>query len=201
MTVTRGRSGPAHGHAGTGTPQPPVCDTGAISTSVAVHWLRGVSSMPVLDVVDYLAGFLGESVELRPGGRHGYSRTFVVGPVTVWSSETRPECCVEVTGSACEVLGLERLAVLFFGLQLRASRVDLAVDHCPFTPQQLRSEWMRNNVRSAARVPDVAALAARGLALKPGYEGVRSCKWDESPTGSTFRMGSRSSSQMARCYD
>lgn len=157
--------------------------------------------MPVLDVVEYLSGLLDESVEVRPGGQHGYTETFTVGPVVVWAAESRPECCVEVTGSACEELGLSRLAVLFYGLQLRASRLDLAVDGCEFTPRDLRSEWMKGNVRSAARVLDAEALAARGLALQPGFEGVRSCKWDESPTGSTFRMGARSSSQMARCYD
>lgn len=180
---------------------PPTCNTGAIDTSLGVHWLRGTTKMSVLDVVDYLATALDESVEVRDGAYHGYTSTHVVGPVKVWSSESRPECCVEIGGSACEELGLHRLAVLFSGLDLRLSRLDLAVDHCPFTPHELRSHWMQDNVRTAARCPNVAALEKRGMTIKPGFEGVRSHKWHEGPTGSTLSMGSRSSSQYARCYD
>lgn len=158
--------------------------------------------MPLDTVLDYVSSLLnGEAVEARASGRHGYTATHVVGPVLVWSSPGRVDCCVEISGSACEELGLESVAVLYFGLGLKASRVDVAVDHCPFTPSQLREHWMRDQVRSAARVPNVEALEARGLALRPEYQGVRSCRWHESGTGATFSMGSRQSSQMARCYD
>lgn len=201
MTAATGRPAAGRTDGRLGSPAPPSCNTGAIDTSLSVHWLRGIARMPVLDVVGYVAGLLGESVEVVGSGRHGYSTTYLIGPVKVWASEDRADCCVEVTGSACEALGLERLAVLYFGLGLRVSRLDLAVDGCPFTPHELRDRWLRDGVRSAARFPNVAALAKKGWMVKPGFEGVRTHKWDESPTGATLRMGSGQSTHFARCYD
>lgn len=157
--------------------------------------------MPLETVYGYLADFLGESVEVRDGGRHGYTTTHAVGPVLIWSSASRPEVCVDVSGSGCEVLGLERLAVIFWGLALKVSRIDVAVDGCPFTPEQLRREWMRDRVRTVARQPNVKALEERGYQLRPEFDGVRTCGWYESATGSTFTMGSRQSAQFARVYD
>jgi len=157
--------------------------------------------MPLETVYGYLADLLGESVEVRDGGRHGYTTTHVVGPVLVWSAPARPEVCVEVSGSACEALGLERLAVIFWGLALKATRIDLAVDGCPFTPEGLQAEWMKDRVRTVARRPNVEALESRGYQLRPEYEDVRSCKWHEDATGTTFEMGSRQSAQFCRVYD
>lgn len=168
---------------------------------MGVHWLRGTTTMPSDTVLGYLADLLGESVEVRDGARHGYTTTYVVGVVQVWASDARPEVCVEVTGTACEVLGLERLAMLFWGLSLKVTRLDLAVDGCPFTPADVRAEWMRDRVRTVARQPNVKALEERGMQLRPEFEGVRSCSWHESATGSTFTMGSRQSAQFARVYD
>lgn len=166
--------------------------------------MRGVAlRADVDDVIEVVARFVGESVEHLPHGRHGYADGYAVGPVRVFHHPGHESMgvCVEVEGAGCEVLGTRRVSDLAVRLGLRVSRVDLAVDGCPFTPSELRREWFAGNVRTRVKVPDAARLEARGLSIRPGLEDVRMHKWHESPTGTTFYMGSRASEQFARVYD
>src|SRR5690606_4620720 len=129
-----------------GAPPAPGCTTGA-EVTVGVHWFRGVVFEPVDAVVDRLAKALDESVEVREGGKHAYDSTYVVGPVQLWWHSTRAEqgVCVEVTGSACEALGVEGLLKVWGVAEWRTSRLDLAADHCPFTPAMVRDAWRSGN--------------------------------------------------------
>lgn len=79
----------------------------------------------------------------------------------------------------------------------RASRIDAAVDHCPFTPGMVADAWKAGDVDTR-----VKSLDPEGK-RKPvaGREHWRRCEWVEMPDGDLFGMGSRASGQYARCYD
>lgn len=172
--------------------------------SVAVHWLRGTTVLHEVDaVVGYLAESLGASVEVSMFGRLGYADGYQVGPVSVWHHPDQPQMgvCVEVNGGACEILGSVKVAEVWAALGLRLSRLDVAADNCPFTPEQLFREWVAGNVRTRVKVLDPEKMAAKGYTIRPGLEDVRVHEWHESMTGCTLDMGSRSSGQYARVYD
>ena len=197
MTARSGRRVVASGRARAGTPTPPASNTGAEITSrevvVGVHWLRGTSWLGLDAVLGAVFAEVGESVVALDRGRHGYQEGFAVGPVRVYHHPERPEMgvCVEASGEACDELGAVGLGRLFVGLQMRASRLDVALDHCPFTPAQLRDEWQAGNVRTLCKVPEGARVDRQW----------RTCAWGQNALGDTFMMGSRRSGQYARCYD
>lgn len=175
---------------------PPACNTGAEVTGVVeagVHWMTGMTVQDAGLVLDWLAGTLGESVEVRDRGLHGYTEAWQVGPAVVLANPDRADMgvCVELNGSACDELGLAKIAAIHAGLELRVSRLDLAFDGVGFTPADLREAWEADSVRTRAKIPEKAREDRQ----------FRTCKWYSSPTGDTFSMGSRSSSQYARCYD
>jgi hypothetical protein len=183
--------------------QPPSSDTG-VSLTVGVDYLRGTTKdFDVLDVVGYISELTGESAEIGDGGLSGYTRSYWLGPVRVMDNPTREGMGVNVlcTGEACEYLGLERLAAIYLGLGLKASRFDLKADNCGFTPADLQREWMADNVRTRAQKPNPGVWEKLGKRIKPGMEDVRSCTWHEGMSGDTFEMGSRTSEQFVRCYD
>lgn len=166
---------------------------------VSVHWLRAVTWEPVDALLGKLAAALNESVVVRDGGYHAYSMTYQLGPVKLWHNPDRPDmgACIEVTGEACEELGRDGLLAIWDAAEWRASRIDLAADHCPFTPAQVRDAWVAGDVdtRVKALDPEGKRRAA------PGREGWRRCEWVQQPDGDLFGMGSRASGQYARVYD
>jgi DNA relaxase NicK len=154
----------------------------------------------VHDVVANLMVALGATeVEQREGGQHSYDTTHVVGPVKVWSrlavtlAGGEADVCVEVTGQACEALGPEGLVKVWDACDWKAMRVDLAVDGCGFTPAQLRDAWRVGDVNTR-----VKALAE---GAREGREDWRRHEWVECLDGDMLAMGSRASSQYARCYN
>lgn len=178
------------------TTPPEVTASGLVT---AIHWLRATTKDDVETVVDRLAGVLNEEIQVRDGGAHGYSDTVVLGPVKVWWNPSRPEMgtCVEIPGEACEELGPEGLLKVWDLADWRASRIDAAVDHCPFTPAMVAEAWKAGDVDTR-----VKSLDPEGK-RKPmaGRENWRRCEWVEMPDGDLFGMGSRASGQYARCYD
>lgn len=171
--------------------KPPVGNTG-VEITAGVHWLAGTVLKDSVDsVLDWLAGWLGESVVVLDRGANGYSEAYLVGPVKVMANELRPDMgvFVEVPGAGCDELGLSALVEL--GARLRVSRLDLAVDNCPFTPAEIRDAWRSGHVRTRCKVPDNARADRQW----------RTSKWHESATGDTFTMGGRQSLQFARVYD
>ena len=163
---------------------------------VQVHWLAGVSLLPWQTVVSVAARLTGDSVEVRPRGALGYATRYQVGPVTVLANGQGPQaeamgCHVEITGSGSEALGVSGLARIYQELELRASRIDLAVDGCPFTPEQVWASWRAGEVRSKVQIPADA---------RPDRQ-YRSGRFESSPTGDTAYLGSPRASRMARVYD
>lgn len=149
--------------------------------------------MPLGEVLGALAGRLRESVVVMERGSYGYSEGYLVGAVRVLASESRPDMgvCIDVTGEGCEQLGLRVLAELRAFLGLKVTRLDVALDECPFTPADLRDAWQSGLVRTRAKVP---------VDARPDRQ-WRSCSWRSDAKGDMFTMGARSSTQYARCYD
>lgn len=184
-------------HLGVGLP--PSGNTGAFVTTesgeVGVHWLAGVSMMPVDTVLSLVASVTGDDVLELPRSKW-YAQRWQVGPVSVAASGVVGDgaamgCHVEVSGSGCEVLGLSKVAAIYSQLGLRASRFDLAVDGCPFTPETVWAAWTAGQVRTRAKVSKDAL---------PGRE-WRSGEWITSATGDTAYLGGRQAARRVRVYN
>lgn len=152
--------------------------------------------MPTAAVLATVERVVGTTRTMRPRGALGYARRFEVGPVVVLtdgqgSQAAAMGCHVEASGSACEQLGLAALVELYHELGLRASRIDLAIDGCPFTPSQVWDEWTAGRVRTKVK------LAADAV---PGRE-WRSGEWISSASGDTAYLGSRRAARRVRVYD
>lgn len=165
--------------------------TTRVEVTGGVHWYRATTSEHSAEVIaGQLAARFGESVEVVERGRYTYASAYIVGPFRVYWTEGRPECCIDVPGAACEQIGAEGVA-WFLEQGWKATRLDLAVDGCPFTPRMVRSAWVAGDVRTRVKVAR-DALESRAW---------RACEWSEHPTGDLFGMGRRVSEQYARCYD
>lgn len=163
---------------------------------VSLHWLTATSKeIDVIDAVGFVSDYLGHGPETQDHGQFGYTSGFVwAGGLKLLDNEKRPEMgvCLLAGGDACEFHGFDKLSHIYQSLQMKATRVDVAVDGCSFDPAQLRDHWIADEVRTQARPMKTA---------QPGREHLRSHNWVSSPDGDTFYMGARSSSQFARCYN
>ena len=163
---------------------------------VGIHWLAATTMWKEADVLRFVSATLGGAdFEVIERGVSGYTRTYkTLYGLRLFTNDERPEMGIHMIadGDACESIGYDALMLIFNAVEMKATRLDLAVDHCPFTPIDLCSEWERDNVRTNCKTVKKA---------KPGREHIRKCKFEGSPTGDTFYMGSRQSSAFARCYD
>ena len=185
-------AGPPAGVLPEGVPPPP-STTGAEVTA-GVHWYRGVTlTVPVGDVLLSLQRRWGEAAVPLVRGQGGYNLGWIIGYARVYANLERPDMgvMVEIGGEACEALGTGEIANIHSMLRLRCARLDLAHDGCPFTPEMVREAWRAGDVRSRAKVPRNA---------RPDRQ-WRKSTWSESAEGDLFTMGSRQSTQYARCYD
>ena len=182
---------------GRGGSVPPSGNTGAsVTGEVGVHWLAGVSLATESVVLDVVERVTGAGRERRPRGALGYSRRWRVGGVTVLAGGQGPYaasmgCHVEVSGEGCEELGLSGLVEIYQELGLRASRIDLAVDGCPFTPAQVWASWTAGQVRTKVKV---ASDAVEGREWRSG-------EWVSSSSGDTAYLGAGKAARRARVYD
>lgn len=180
--------------------RPPSGNTGASVTSgdaeVGLHWLAGVSRLPVDTVLDVLHEVTGDSVEIMPRGRLGYATQYRMGDVVVLADGQGPQAeamgvHVDLSGSVCDRLGLVGLVQLYGRLELEATRVDVAVDGCPFTVATVWDAWKADQVRTKVKL-DPEATPDR-----PWRHGRRL----ESASGDTVYLGSPRAARMARIYD
>lgn len=190
---------------------PPPTNRGAVNTSppasnhlldgsnpltVSLHWLTATSlETSAVDAAAFLSDYLDHMPEHRESGQMGYTETYAwAGGLKLYDNPKRPEMgvCMVASGDACEYYGFDRLSHVYQSLQLKATRVDIAVDECPFEPELLRKHWYRDEVRTVCK-PQVNA--------QPDRAHLRTHNWVSSPDGDTFYMGSRSSTQFARCYN
>ena len=187
-----------------GEVQPPLGNTGASVTTeevqrgveVGVHWLAGRSLVPSVAVLSAVSEIVGAGVQEMPRGNLGYRTQYRVGPVVVLMDGTGPQAesmgsHIEVTGSGCEELGYAKLRELWHVVQLRVSRVDLAVDGCPFTPEQVWAAWTAGDVRTKVKLAKDA---------KEGRE-WRSGEWIQSASGDTAMLGGKQAARRLRVYD
>ena len=179
----------------------------------ACHWFHGTTNVALEDVLETLPFVLGLSdlnwTEMPNGGFTGYSVSYeLVRGIKVCCDPSRLEqkVLILIKGDGCELLGDDVLAKVFdeyFGEDENTgenkgevTRFDVAIDNCPFTPQQLYEEWRKDNVRTRCKAPD-----PKKVRVRKGMEGVRTHGWHSNNFGDTLEMGSRASTQYARCYD
>ncbi len=171
-----------------------VVNTTPLTTSL--HWLAATTQhVDTMTCVGFISDVLGYGPEVRPTGLSGYTATFKwFGGIRILDNEQRPDMGVMLLadGETCDHHGFDQLAYIYQALQMTATRLDLAADHCRFTPSALRRLWLADRVSTVCK-PMKDALGPR--------QHHRTCKWDSSPTGDTFYMGSRKSTQFARCYN
>ncbi len=189
---------------------PPSTDRGAVNSSspisnhpaeaapltVSLHWLTATSqAVDAVDAVSFISDYLEHGPEIRDSGQWGYTSAFVwAGGLKLLDNDQRPEMgvCLVADGTTCEFYGFDKLSHIYQALQFKATRIDLAADNCSFQPSMLRDLWYQDSVRTVCKpMQDARAEFAH----------VRTCEWMTSPTGDTFYMGSRSSTQFARCYN
>lgn len=170
--------------------------TAAADLAAGVHWFAATTFRPLGDVLAFLSEtFGGADFFERPRGVSGYTRTFTtMYGLRVYDNPDCSEMGVHLIadGTASESIGLEAMQLIYHGLEMRPTRIDVAIDHCPFGPADLYSEWLKDNVRTRCKASPVA---------RKGREHVRVHAWMSSPSGDTIYMGSRKSTAFARCYD
>jgi hypothetical protein len=171
-----------------------VVNTKPLTTSL--HWLAATTQhVDIMTCVGFISDCLGYGPEVLPTGQNGYTATFKwFGGLRLFDNDQRPEMGVMLLadGDTCDHHGFDQLAYIYQALQMTATRLDLAADYCRFTPSALRRLWLADRVSTVCK-PMNDALSHR--------KEHRTCSWASSPTGDTFYMGSRQSTQMARCYN
>lgn len=152
-----------------------------IQLEFLIHELTGTCKREIAEVIATLGAFDIPLEEQRYGSRIYRRRWEGLHSVTVQADNKMgsKEVHVRIPGQACEALGLVNLLSLATLLDLKTTRLDGAVDYCPFTPRHLLEAHLRGLVRTHSQTQE----------------------WDSSPTGDTFGLGSGSSDASLRCYD
>jgi DNA relaxase NicK len=168
---------------------------------VSMHWFSGtckefdnLESTTGLSVA-FISEVLRHSPDTHPRGCNGYTTTYQWNAELKLMVNTRlPEMGVyfQATGKTCEFYGFDTLAFIGQALRIIPTRLDLAVDGDLFTPLDLYVPWLNDQVRTQAR---------QEKNPKPGREGQRVHTWSSSPSGDNLHMGSKTSTQSARCYN
>jgi hypothetical protein len=181
------------------TSDTPATNRGVVNTkplTTSLHWLSATTQyVDTTTCVGFISDFLGYGPEVRPTGQSGYTASFKwFGGIRILDNKQRPEMGVMLLadGDTCDHHGFDQLAYIYQALQMTATRLDLAADGCRFTPSALRRLWLADRVSTVCK-PMKDALISR--------QHHRTCDWRSSPTGDTFYMGSRQSTQFARCYN
>lgn len=106
----------------------------------------------------------------------------------VYWSDNRQDVCVEITGKGCEQLGTEVVLQMMKALEYtNVARFDLAIDGCPFTPEQVKNHL---GVKRGEKVKNVRCKTHKDkFAYNENYD------------GQGVTIGSRSSQRYARIYD
>lgn len=179
--------------------------------STRVHWLTftifGMSEDGYKAIwSEYFSDKLGELVVMNGGIRRGFQETYqaLAGAKLyrkpIQYSEKGDYFCIELPGSACDCLTPEQFRELSelqasciagHGMVFRVSRLDLAVDHCPFTPRMVYEHEKAGMVRTWARRSSVR-----------WDESPHQAKKDKSSLGTeTFYIGAGESQRMIRIYN
>lgn len=147
----------------------------------SVHDLTGTTRCTVEEVIGTLSEF-GILLEQQERGSRNYRRRWSGEfGVTVQTDNKfgTDEVHLRIPGQACEHLGLVNLLSLVTLVDLKPTRIDGAIDYCPFTPRHL--------------------LQAREMGLTRTH--AQAHAFMSNGEGDTFTLGSRSSDVFLRCYD
>lgn len=160
-------------------------NTENLPENISIHWLRGTIDADAPAVSAAITADTGAEVsKTQEYGRYFYRRqTIFDNGIILYhdpSQENMPQSLIDISGQACERLNFHQMRSLFRHMKL--TRVDIAVDGCPFTPRQLRDAAERGDIRSRSR----------NMAF---YEKINQ------DIGNTFYLGSRNSPRMLRVYD
>jgi hypothetical protein len=183
----------------------PAGDTGATAPAWGLHWLAvslwGAEPEPVAELV--AAAVLGRRLGLGGwqalGGARFYGRRWeLIKGVTLLGEPQAPGASehlhLVLPGEACEVVGAQGLLELLAQLrelaaQVRVVRLDVAVDHAPFSPVEAYAALMAGQVVCWA---------------KRGRDGRVTHSWHEANgpgEGRTLYVGRRCSRRLLRIYD
>ncbi len=146
-----------------------------------LHELTGTSRCTEDEVLGTLLEF-GISLEPQQYGSRIYRRRWLGDFGVTLQADNKmgsDELHVRIPGQACEHLGLVQLLSLATLLNLKVTRLDAAIDHCPFTPRHL--------------------LHAQEMGLSRTH--AQAHGWASNIEGDTFTLGSRKSDVFLRCYD
>lgn len=155
----------------------------------SIHWVTGVADIHSHSYDEYRELFMQEleltSLTYLGYGFNAYKECAVtaLGVKLLFrpSREDMPEFCVVFPGEACEYYGLEKLKLL--SSNLRLTRLDIAFDYFPLSPQQLKQTIIDGNFRSRAK-----------------RETLHDHNKHYKEHATTY-FGSRQSTQFARCYN
>ena len=150
-------------------------------------------------VLDLLHAYLEGKLQFEDHGTRFYRKRWT-GPfgVSVKSEPKmgRKHVNVNLTGETCEKLGFERLYILTCSLEnVNLSRLDLKIDHCPFTPWHVHDTFMSGQTNTHVQRKKGSVRYFYGLEDEP-FDSEALPELD-----STCYIGSPSSDTMWRCYD
>lgn len=146
-----------------------------------IHELTGTTKLTTDEALGTLSEF-DLLLQEEPYGSRIYKRRWTgEHGVTVQTDNKMgsDEIHIRIPGQACEHLGLVNLISLSTLLNLKLTRLDAAIDGCPFTPRHL--------------------LTAQEMGLSRTH--AQRHGWDSNPDGDTFYLGSRTSDVFLRCYN
>lgn len=172
-------------------------------TNYRIHWVAVTIHAPdeaAFDLYDLLfKEYLGEFDELGNGGR-GFKKICqgLLGiKIYLKPSKTSKEYFhLEIPGMACDVLPWTRFQALFDYLELyhqdsfKFTRLDIAYDNLQFTPKQVESAILNNDLRTLAKRSSFNVIESPFQERDNGDLGTK-----------TVYLGSRSSERMLRVYN
>lgn len=161
-----------------------------MSTGMHFH-IHHMTYSTILDpdtVANIVSEYLNYDYHFINKGYMSYANRYQFGDIaSVHFTDGRHECTVEIKGQGCELVGKDILLDLYQAVQGKATRLDLAVDGCPFEPMKIKEHTgcgyglEAKNVRTKASrkgFKEFIEFAAQGISI-----------------------GSRSSSRFARVYN
>lgn len=156
-----------------------------------IHWSTFVSKIEPHVAIDVLTGYLNIEPEILDKGNRYYKRRADFGKVArvYWSGTVEDECCVELTGTACEQLGRDTVLDLYNLFEGKCTRLDVAVDGADFTPKFVK-EYLGCN-----RDAEIPMQGLRSRISKKAYE------WHDSYDGDSLYLGSSESKRQLLIYD
>lgn len=104
-----------------------------------IHHLTFSTTLNPDMVANVVSEYLNHDYHFINRGFYSYSTRYQFGDIgSVHFTDGRHECTVEIKGTGCELVGKDILLDLYQALEGKATRLDLAVDGCPFEPMKIK---------------------------------------------------------------